>query len=529
MSAAAGWAALEAADWERARAIFDDAPESAESLDGLGLARWFCDELDEGIALRERAFVAYVADGDCARASRVAAWISRQYLISGRASAANGWLARAERALAPVPECAGHGWVAVEHARRAPTAAEAVALAERALTIAREHGDADLESFALSVLGRAEIAGGHVDAGFACLDEAMAAATAGRIRNVHTLGEAYCNLIIAATAAGDWERAREWCRHVDAFAEERSISVLFGACRTVHADVLAASGKWDEAEAALADAVAASRRAYAAMASAPLASLARLRVRQGRLAEAEELLANRPEEPMTLLALAELRLAEAEPASAAALLRRAIAVSHDDAMTEARLLAPLVSALLAAGDSDGARAASTRLDELAVRSERKLVRARASLSAARLALAEDDGSAAAHAQSALEAFAALEMPHEAAESRLELARALTRDVPRLAQEEAGTALAAFKELGASRGAASAAAVLRSLGGDQPTGLTARELEVLALVARGLTNAGIAEELFITEKTAGHHVSRILQKLGVRNRAEAASHAARLVG
>jgi ATP/maltotriose-dependent transcriptional regulator MalT len=529
LSVAEGWAALEDADWERARAIFESEPESAESLDGLGLARWFGDEVDDGVALRERAFEAYVADGDCDRAARVATWISRQYLISGRASAANGWLARAERALAAVPECSGHGWVAVEHARGAPTAAEAAALAERALAIAREHGDADLESCALSVLGRAQIAGGDVDDGFARLDEAMAAATAGRIRNVHTLGDAYCNLITAATAAGDWDRAREWCRLVDEFAEERGISVLFGACRTVHADVLAASGQWEEAEAALGDAVAAHRRAYATLASAPLASLALLRVRQGRLAEAEELLADRAEEPIALLALAELRLAEAEPASAAALLERAIAVTQDDAMTEARVLAPLVAALIAVGDLDGARSAYTRLDELAVRSARRLVRARASLSAARLALADDDGSAAAHAQSALEAFRALEMPHEAAESRLELARALASDVPRLAQEEARASLAAFKELGAARGAAAASAVLRALGGDQPTGLTARELEVLSLVARGLTNAGIAEELFITEKTAGHHVGRILAKLGVRNRAEAAAHAARLVG
>ncbi|MFL6102506.1 MAG: LuxR C-terminal-related transcriptional regulator, partial [Actinomycetes bacterium] len=59
------------------------------------------------------------------------------------------------------------------------------------------------------------------------------------------------------------------------------------------------------------------------------------------------------------------------------------------------------------------------------------------------------------------------------------------------------------------------------------GLTAREREVLALVALGRTNAQIAETLFISPKTATVHVSNILTKLGVRNRVEAATIAHRL--
>jgi DNA-binding NarL/FixJ family response regulator len=61
----------------------------------------------------------------------------------------------------------------------------------------------------------------------------------------------------------------------------------------------------------------------------------------------------------------------------------------------------------------------------------------------------------------------------------------------------------------------------------PFGLTAREREVLALVANGRTNRQIADALYISESTAGVHVSNILGKLGVANRVEAASIAYRL--
>jgi DNA-binding CsgD family transcriptional regulator len=62
---------------------------------------------------------------------------------------------------------------------------------------------------------------------------------------------------------------------------------------------------------------------------------------------------------------------------------------------------------------------------------------------------------------------------------------------------------------------------------RPSGLSVREVEVLRLVAQGLSNGEIAERLFITRKTAGVHVTHILDKLAVTNRVEAAMAAARL--
>jgi DNA-binding NarL/FixJ family response regulator len=63
--------------------------------------------------------------------------------------------------------------------------------------------------------------------------------------------------------------------------------------------------------------------------------------------------------------------------------------------------------------------------------------------------------------------------------------------------------------------------------DDPFGLTPRERQVLELVARGATNREIGAELFMAEKTASVHVSRILAKLDVRSRTEAAGVAHRL--
>jgi DNA-binding CsgD family transcriptional regulator len=166
------------------------------------------------------------------------------------------------------------------------------------------------------------------------------------------------------------------------------------------------------------------------------------------------------------------------------------------------------------------------------------VRARSALAAARVSLGghpPEPKEAAEQAREALAEFGALVMPLDAGLARLELARALASSSPDLALEEARAARATFDGLGARTAAHRAATVLHDLdgaaparaSGDGPAGLlgrplTAREQEVLELVAQGLTNGAIARRLVISEKTAGHHVGHILAKLGARNRAEAAA-------
>ena len=191
----------------------------------------------------------------------------------------------------------------------------------------------------------------------------------------------------------------------------------------------------------------------------------------------------------------------------------------------------LVDAYLALGDSAGAVASTEVIESVATATRSKRHEGEALLAKGKVLASTGDGAAPQVLRLAARAMSEASMALPASRARVELAKALIdTDKPR-AIAEARSALAAFDRLGAVPDADSAAALLRGLGVRGRTGpkdfelLTKREREVLRLVASGFSNSDIAERLFISTKTAGHHVSNILTKLGVRSRTEAAAFAA----
>jgi tetratricopeptide (TPR) repeat protein len=186
-------------------------------------------------------------------------------------------------------ESAAHGWLALLEAPFSRDPAERERLAVSALAIARRFGDVDLEIEALSLLGEAHVVSGRVAEGMRLLDEAMAAVTAGRVRDHFALGEIYCRLLSACEAAVDVRRATDWLSMVDRYVVWTDF--VRPTCRTHYGGILLALGRWDEAEGELLAAIEGFDRGYRGDRVFAALRLADLRVRQGRVEEAERLLA----------------------------------------------------------------------------------------------------------------------------------------------------------------------------------------------------------------------------------------------
>jgi DNA-binding CsgD family transcriptional regulator len=534
---AAGWADLREGRWPAARTAFDEAlaeRETGAACEGLSWAAWWQDEAETLLAARERAYRLYRAEGDPGGAARMATWLAVDHLdFHGAWSVAAGWLRRAHRLLDPLEPGPDHGWLAFHDGYLAHTGGDTERtrmLAASATELGRRFGVEDLEMLGLALDGAALVASGQVQEGMGYLDEATATALEAEVTIPISSAWTCCFLVSACVSVLDFERAFEWCDRIAEFAERYGSRYMLAFCRAEYGAVHLWRGPWPEADAVLTAAIADFSASRPAWAGGPLLGLAELRRRQGRLSEAAQLLEDAGAGDEAHLLRARLALDHGDAAQAVELVEGVLRrVPADRQLARFPALELLVRARVARGEVDEATSAAKALREVERVGRTVPLSAFADMIDGMVEAARGDHDKARPLlEDAVQRFERAGAPYEAALARAELAASLGA-LGRLdaARREADAARAALLALGGATAAERAQSVLTPPDGfGDLAGVTAREREVLSLLAEGLTNRQIAERLVVSEHTVHRHVTNILRKLDLQSRSAAAARAAR---
>jgi len=519
------------ADAYTALALADRSSSLAgKDLELLATAAYLLGRVNDCLRALQRAQQLHAERGDLRRAARCAFWLVFHLINQGELTQASGWLARANRLLEHEQECAERGYlllpVALQHVV-AGDYAGARRTAARAAAIGRHAGEADLVALALQLRGRAMVREGRVSEGLVLLDETMVAVVAGEL-SPPAAGTVYCSVIDACQEIMEWRRAHEWTAALAAWCGKQPDMVTFtGQCLVHRAEILHLHGAWPQA-------VEEARRAgerlvqgadgYAT--GAAFYRQAEVYRVLGDFTAAEDAYQQASRwgrEPQPGLAL--LRLAQGRTDAAAAAIRRVLAETSEK-FRRARLLPAQVEIMLAVGEVKAAADAASELTGIASGYETAALRAVADHAHGAVLLAEGDARAAVVAlRGAWQVWRELEAPYEAARVRVLVGlgcRALGDE--EAAAMELDAARGVFAQLGATPDLARLETLDGRAGAAKGHGLTARELQVLRLLAAGKTNHAIATDLVLAEKTVDRHVTNIYTKLGVSSRAAATAYA-----
>jgi len=507
------------------------APLVAEDLERLAVAAYLTGRDEEHCRALERAHQAHRDAGDDGSAARCAFWIGFMLIFRGEMGRASGWLARAQR-LVGERECVERGYLLLPVAGRQFQERDyraAIATASAATAVGERFDDPDLVAGARHVQGCALVEQGQMQRGLTLLDEVMVAVTSGELSPIMT-GLVYCSVIESCQQSYALGRALEWTTALARWCEAQPGLVAFTAtCLARRAEIMQLHGAWP-------DAIREARRACERVAQIPdrrppaaafyqQAEVHRLR---GEFANAEEAYRDASQggaDPQPGLAL--LRLAQGRTDTAAAAIRRAVTATSGP-LARTRVLPAFIEIMLAAGEVQSARAAAKELEEIAATFEASALAALAAEGRGQVQLAEGDAEAAlVSLRRAWQVWQAIDAPYLAARTRMLIGLAC-----RVLGDDDGCALefqaarAIFEQLGAAPGVARLDALTRGAAPGSAHGLSARELQVLRLIATGKTNRAVAAELSISEKTVARHVSNIFTKLGLSTRAAATAYAYR---
>jgi DNA-binding NarL/FixJ family response regulator len=507
------FAQFSSADRERAVAPDD--------LERLAIAAFVTGHSDTGSEVLARGYHDALRRKDQAAAMRCALWSGWGFVETEEYARAEGWFLRAKAILDEgAADCVERGYLLLALGYKTAGGgrgdiAAADELFDQAIRVGQRFDDRTLVTAARQARSMSSVSLGRVADGIALLDEALVAVTAGEVSPLF-VGNIYCGSIEICKEIFDLRRAQEWTAALTRWCEsDPDLAPRRGACLVYRAEIMRLHGLWPDAMDEL-------ERARAAIGDRPALGAARyqeaeLHRLRGDFARADA--AYRAANAAGHDALpghALLLLAQGDVAAARAAIHRALDEERYP-LVRARLLPACVEIRLAGNELAAAASAAEELGAVASSNQSDYLDALAAYARASVALASGDATVAGALRSAWTAYRDLDAPYEAARTRELLGMAyLAQGDAASAEMEFDAARSAFEQLLAAPDAER----VRRRSGDRTAslgGLTARELEILTLVATGKTNRAIANDLVISEKTVARHLSNIFDKLGVSSR------------
>ena len=450
--------------WPEALESFGAADRAAglspDDLELMGEAAWWAGKPDEATDSLERAFAAYVEAGRPTEAAGVAFHLSYVAFRRGAPSVGAGWLGRAAGLLEDVPESSMHAWLhlfAAIGAEMDHRMADRLEYTDRAIAVAREHGNADVQFMATSFKGYGEVQQGNMQMGLALLDEAAAAATSGQL-GLRIASDILCNTISACRDIGDLKRAGQWADEGERWMRRQTVGGYPGICRVHRAELKMLRGQWPEAELEARQACEELQR-FGLNDGLGFAhhEIGEIRLRMGDLqgaADAFDRAYELGDDGQPGIAL--LHLARGELDDAWRSIERSLASTQDaegpvDQATRGRLLPAAIDIALARGEIETARAAVKELESIAVGYKRPLFEAGALTAKGELLLGEDKPSEASPILGrSWRMWTDNDLPYESARARLRYAEAIAAEGDKAtAKRDLRAARTVFERLGAT--------------------------------------------------------------------------------